>query len=252
MLKNKWVKLFLGLFFLLLAIIIGYISWIKLNANALWNIINSQCIPQQQTHSITPPCLKVDTENQYVLFKDKKGPLHNLVIPISKVKGIEAKQLITANVPNYFALAWQERASLLQQSKKEIPDDLLAIAVNSQYGRSQDQLHIHLACLKQEVHQKLNQFSSTITTDWAFLPTELVGHHYLAKKLQSEFNDAKNPFNQLYDYVVKHHDEMGNYGLAMVQLKDGSKVLLANRLDITELNLGSAGEILDYQCLANQ
>ncbi len=45
---------------------------------------------------------------------------------------------------------------------------------------------------------------------------------------------------------------MGNYGLAMVQLKDGSKVLLANRLDITELNLGSAGEILDYQCLANQ
>ncbi|WP_272660449.1 CDP-diacylglycerol diphosphatase, partial [Providencia sp. PROV112] len=62
----------------------------------------------------------------------------------------------------------------------------------------------------------------------------------------------ENSFHQLNEYVIKHHDKMGNFGLAMVQLKDGSKVLLANRLNFWDLNLGSAGELLDYQCLANQ
>ncbi|MEY0973047.1 CDP-diacylglycerol diphosphatase [Providencia huaxiensis] len=249
MLIKKWVNAFLGTVLLLLAAIIGYVLWIKLNSNALWNIVNEQCIPLQQS---ALSCLKVDSDQQYVLFKDKKGPLHNLVIPTDKITGIESARLLERNTPDYFAIAWQERESVSSQAKISISDDLLAVAVNSQYGRSQDQLHIHIACLKPEVSQQLNQVSSEITTDWAKLSTELVGHHYLAKKLQKAPAKFDNAFNQLNEYVVKHHDEMGNYGLAMVQLKDDSKVLLANRFSIWDLNLGSAGELLDYQCLVNQ
>ncbi|MEY0728006.1 CDP-diacylglycerol diphosphatase [Providencia rettgeri] len=249
MLKRKWINIFLGVALLLLIVIVSYISWFKINSNALWNIVNTQCIPLLPT---TLPCLKVEQEKHYVLFKDKKGPLHNLIIPTEKITGIESSQLLEQNSPDYFAIAWQERGCLSQQTNHPIPEHLLAIAVNSQYGRSQDQLHIHIACLKPEINKTLNQLSSTITTHWASLSSELASHHYLAKKFPEGSPHVENSFHQLNEYVIKHHDKMGNFGLAMVQLKDGSKVLLANRLNFWDLNLGSAGELLDYQCLANQ
>ncbi|WP_369309050.1 CDP-diacylglycerol diphosphatase [Providencia rettgeri] len=251
MLKNKWVKVFLGCLFLFIASLIGYISWVKINANALWNIVNEQCLSPQKTVFASPSsCLKVDKEKHYVLFKDKQGPRHNLVIPTSTIAGIESPQLLEPSSPDYFAIAWQERESLLPKAGTPFPHDLLAVAVNSPYGRSQNQLHLHIACLKPEVSLQINQVSTHITTDWATLPTKLIGHHYLAKKLQDEPTKPKNAFNQLNEYVEKHQDKMSNFGLALIQLTDGSKVLLANRVNIWDLNLGSAGELLDYQCVA--
>ncbi|VWC73718.1 hypothetical protein [Burkholderia contaminans] len=40
----------------------------------------------------------------------------------------------------------------------------------------------------------------------------------------------------------------GEFGLAFVVLKDGGTALLAQRLDLTGLNFGSAREIQDYSC----
>ncbi len=47
--------------------------------------------------------------------------------------------------------------------------------------------------------------------------------------------------------MVKQGDSIGNYGGAGGQ-PQGEMLLLANRLKLTDLNLGSAGEIRDYQC----
>lgn len=48
--------------------------------------------------------------------------------------------------------------------------------------------------------------------------------------------------------MVKQGDSIGNYGLALAVSPQGEMLLLANRLKLTDLNLGSAGEIQDYQC----
>ncbi|SQH15434.1 CDP-diacylglycerol pyrophosphatase [Providencia heimbachae] len=246
---NKGIKVFLAGFLLLLIAALGYIAWIKLNSDALWNIVSQQCVPLQHTKQQPASCLKVDTSNQYVLFEDRNGPLHNLVIPTNKITGIESPLLLAENTPSYFSLAWQERADLSRGLNKTIPEELLAVAVNSQYGRSQDQLHIHIACLKKDILEKLNDQQSVITSNWTEFPIKLEGHHYLAKRITTY---SINPFKLLQEYALQHDDNIGHFGLAMVQLKDGSLVLLANRMDLWDLNLGSAGEILDYQCLANQ
>lgn len=109
---------------------------------------------------------------------------------MEKITGIESARLLERNIPDYFDIAWQERKSVSSQANISISDDLLAVAVNSQYGRSQDQLHIHIACLKPEISQQLNQVSSEITAGWAKLSTELIGHHYLAKKLQKSLPNS--------------------------------------------------------------
>ncbi len=126
--------------------------------------------------------LESGTGKHYV-FKDKRA-FTQLNYPTEKITGIEFSQLLEQNSPDYFAIAWQERGSLSQQTTHPIPEHLLAIAVNSQYGRSQDQLHIHIACLKPETNETLNQLSSTITTHWASLSSKLAGHHYLAKNFR--------------------------------------------------------------------
>ena len=36
-----------------------------------------------------------------------------------------------------------------------VPDDRLGMAINSAYGRSQNQLHIHLTCLREDVRRQL-------------------------------------------------------------------------------------------------
>ncbi|VEB76000.1 CDP-diacylglycerol pyrophosphatase [Providencia rustigianii] len=173
------------------------------------------------------------------------------MIPTDKVSGIESPLLLTETSPDYFALAWNERESVSPTGQSPISDDKLALAINSQYGRSQDQLHIHISCLKPQVIQQLNQHTNAITSEWSAFPTPLEGHEYWVKKLGTSNLQQENPFKQLNLYVKEHDDEMGNYGLAVAKLQDGSMVLLANRINIWQFNLGSAGELLDYQCQAN-
>lgn len=60
--------------------------------------------------------------------------------------------------------------------------------------------------------------------------------------------NPEDPFRLLHNYVVKQGDSIGNYGLALAVSPQGEMLLLANRLKLTDLNLGSAGEIRDYQC----
>ncbi|MEQ5125946.1 MULTISPECIES: CDP-diacylglycerol diphosphatase [Providencia] len=246
--KKKLIKIIAAVVLLLLLSVIGYISWIKYHADGLWNIISQQCIAINDPDQRNPSCLKVDLDNRYVLFKDKKGPVHNLVLPTDKVSGIESPLLLEDNSPDYFTLAWNERESVSPAGQPAISDDKLALAINSQYGRSQDQLHIHIACLKPQVIELVNQHADAIKSEWHVFPVPLEGHEYWVKKLDSQ----QSPFKQLNEYVQAHNDSMGNYGLAVTELKDGSMVLLANRTDVWQFNLGSAGELLDYQCSVNQ
>lgn len=229
------------------AAIVGVV-WFRGNPDALWQIVSQQCVPHQQQHGDPAPCLTVQLAERYVLFKDQKGPYHDLLMPTDKISGIESPQLLRADSPNYFALAWQNRHHLVSETGNAVRDDWLSLAVNSHSGRSQNQLHIHIACLRPDVYQALREQYSQIDTRWRPLEHTLRGHRYLARKLDSTDLRQADPFKTLYQYVVQQQDEMARYGLALVMAPDGTPVLLAGRRAISELYLGSAGEIQDYQC----
>lgn len=223
------------------------------NPDALWHIVSQQCVPDQQQRQNPSPCLTVDLDRGYTLFKDQNGPLHDLLIPVDKVSGIEDPALGRHLLPHYFAQAWRHRSILSEGLKRPIPDQFVSVAINSRYGRSENQLHVHIACLRPDVFTALNQQANTLDEQWRLLPTRLKGHMYAARILSAADADALDPLEVLREYVDAQADVMSNYGLLMTPRADGSLVLLTTHLSLTGLNLGSAGELQDYRCdLMNQ
>lgn len=241
---KKILRVVVVLLILLVAAVAIRLWLLHRHSDALWNIISQQCIPNQQQHNSPEPCLKVDLQQRYLVFKDAKGPLHTLLMPTDKITGIESPKILENGAPNYFQDAWDNRHYLLDETTKPVKDDDLVLAINSRYGRSQNQLHIHLSCLRPEVYQSINQLADKVTDQWQPFGAEILGHKYLAIKVSAQ----ENPFSVLAAYVKAQGDEMENFGLARVVTAKGEVVLLANPRQLLGGNQGSAEEMLDYSC----
>ncbi|MFP3028771.1 MAG: CDP-diacylglycerol diphosphatase [Arsenophonus sp.] len=248
---KKTIKLLLKIFFALLLSIIVYFAYIKINSDKLWKIINQECIPNFKNGNLQTSCIKVDQQHRYVIYKDINGPLHNLLLPLDKISGIESPILQQKNTKNYFTLAWQNRELLVKSASNPINEQFLSLAINSKYGRTQDQLHIHLACLKPEIYQIIKKNEHTITSNWRPLPLKdrINNHEYLAIKISTSDINKISPFNYLEKYTVEHDDNIAYYGLAMMPSAQQNKfILLTTRLKLQDFNLGSVGLIQDYLC----
>lgn len=245
---KKSLRILLVLLLVVLVAAAAWLLYVRANSDALWKIVSERCVPNQQQRNDPAPCLAVDLDKRFVVFKDAKGPLHTLVMPTEKVTGIESPAVEKPDAPNYFYYAWQERSRLQDKSAKPIDDRYLALAVNSRYGRSQNQLHIHLACLRPEAWRTLRLRDADLGPGWQPLGEKLNGHDYLVMKISARTFAEQSPFSLLNAYVQQHGDDIAKYGLAVTMTEQGEFVLLANRLSVTAFNLGSAGEILDYGC----
>ena len=97
------------------------------------------------------PCLKVDLssgeERGYVVLRP---PLLDdlIVAPTREIVGIEDPFLQLAGAPNYFNAAWRARSFLRGADGRTPERDEIALVANSAVVRTQDQLHIHVGCLK--------------------------------------------------------------------------------------------------------
>lgn len=222
------------------------------NSDALWQIISQQCIPDQQQHGSPKPCLAVNPQQGYVLFKDRRGPHHDLLLPTEKITGIESPRLLEPDAPALFDAAWRSRRQLADEWGKPIADDNLALAINSYYGRTQNQLHIHISCLRPDVYTILREQAATITTDWQPLRRDLLGNAYLARKLATGDLTREEPFKLLNQYAQSQGDSMADYALALTATADGQKILLATRHSLFRQNKGSSEELLDVSCAVAQ
>lgn len=99
-------------------------------------------------------------------------------------------------------------------------------------------MHIHIPFLHQGVYNQLREQAKYLDQNW----------RTLAEKSAGVDLTKEDPFKLLQQYVVGQGDNMANYGLALAVSPEGEMILLTNRLKLTDLNPGSAGEIQDYQC----
>lgn len=246
--SRSWLKKMLlilaviGVLVLLLPAL--YLAWLHYNSQQLWQIVSERCIPQQQGSGSPEPCLRVNLKQRYAVFNDANGPLHTLLIPTDKITGIESVVLLDNETENYFQHGWDTRYFLQQKSTFPIPERYLALAINSRYGRTQNQLHLHLACLKPEVYQSILQQKGNIGYQWRALNAPLSGGRYLAIKVAT----GMNPFTVLAHYVKAEGDKMDNYGLVRIVGDNDEAILLTTRLQLTAFSLGTAEELLDFDC----
>lgn len=224
------------------------------NRDVLWHIVHDQCVPEQQTHStLKPPCVLVDLAGGYTVIKDRDGETQFLTIPTEKITGIEDSKILSPGAPNYFADAWQSHDMVSQRAGHTLPRDDIGLAINSDHGRSQDQLHIHIDCMLPTVVDAVRKHAAAVTSQWAPFPEKLAGHPYIARTVASADLSGDNPFTLLADGVPVAQADMGNWTLVAVPTTVAGApgfVLLADQYD-ANTNDNASGEELQgdhHQC----
>ena len=220
--------------------------------NTLWNIVHGKCVPDERTKGDPAPCLAVHLKSGYAVLKDNSGATQVLVIPTAKVTGIEDAKVLAAAAPNYFAYAWTARSFVDGFTKQTLPRDELALAVNSIDGRTQNQLHIHVDCIRAAVRTALAGNLASVGPSWAPIDVGIPGRHYEAMRLTGDDLGAHNPFKLLADgdAAAKADMKLETLVVAPVTLPDGKPgfILLADRADPSAGDYGSGEELQDHGC----
>lgn len=218
--------------------------------NVLWNIVHNQCAPSEAAKGDPSPCLAADLAAGYAVLKDRSGATQVLVIPTAKVTGIEDPALLAPAARNYFQDAWVARRFVNALAGEVIPRDALSLAVNSMYGRSQNQLHIHVDCIRADVRAQLKANVDRIGPAWAPVDVGVSGRHYEAMRLTGDDLGPRNPFDLLANGDPAARADMGLETLlvAPVTSADGAPgfILIADRASPGDA--GSAEELQDHNC----
>lgn len=218
--------------------------------SALWRIVHDRCVPDQQGKHDPAPCASVDLAHGYAVLKDIVGNTQFLLIPTARVGGIEDKAILAPDAPNYWDAAWQARHYVEQRAGHALPRDDIALAINAVSGRSQDQLHIHVDCIRSDVRAALAQHVADIGPQWSDFPLSAAGHRYRAMRLSGAELGTTNPFRVLAAGVPQ--PEMGEHTLVLAgaTFAPGQPgfILLDDRADPAAGDRGSGESLQDHDC----
>lgn len=224
--------------------------------NTLWEVVHNLCVPGQSQYHDPKPCLRVNLdggiENGFAILRDPRGGTQFLVIPTTRISGIESPLVRDPRAANYFADAWQSRGLVSEALHQPLPRDGIGLAINSAVSRSQDQLHIHLSCIRAGALDALRKNERKIGQQWALLNVPLIGHYYAAMWITGEDLSAYNPFRLLAENVTAAARDMGDRTLVVVALtrSDGTRgfVLLSDQVNRESGDQAFGEELLDRGC----
>lgn len=195
----------------------------------------------------------MDLTGGTVVLKDRAGNTQFLLMPTARITGIESAEILAPTAPNYWEAAWRARHFVEDRARHQLPRNAIGLAINSVSGRSQNQLHIHVDCMRVDVTTALREHGAAIGTKWSKFPTPLAGHDYLTLRIEQSDLGAINPFVLLADGVPGARTDMGHYTLVVAgdtfQGKEGFVVLAGHASPATG-NWGSGEQLQDHACAA--
>ncbi|MEA2741425.1 MAG: CDP-diacylglycerol pyrophosphatase [Acetobacteraceae bacterium] len=224
--------------------------------SALWKIVSGKCVPHEQSQRDPSPCSSVDLargiEKGFVVLKDINGVAQFLLIPTARIGGIEDPAILAPDAVNYFDAAWQARYFVEERVHTSLPRDAVSLAINSSVGRTQDQLHIHIDCIRPDVRATLAANLDKVEGVWTSFPTPLAGHLYRSIRINQETLDGVNPFRVLADNDPQAQADMGMHTLVAVgeTFPDGTIgfVLLDDRAQPLAGDFASGEQLQDHTC----
>jgi CDP-diacylglycerol pyrophosphatase len=248
--KRRNLAIILAL--LVLAAILFLVWQVLHSRSALWRIVSTSCIPATLSGG-TGRCAEVSlakgVESGFVVFKDRHGPLQYLLMPTRRVTGIEDPFLLSADSPPYWAQAWRAKRWMEVSNGRSIPRDAVSITVNSAWGRSQNQLHLHVSCVRADLRSFLQSVPTIDSEIWTSIRGGWMGHPYEARKLVAETLDGQDLFK---DVAKDHAGDMGRQAIAVIATQfnghDGFW-LLRTQTDLSAMWFGSIeGDVQDHTC----
>lgn len=221
-------------------------------------VVQQLCLTHWRLTGNPAPCLRVNVDprgsdrDSYALLADRKGGAHVLLIPLATISGIESGALRAPDAFNYFEAAWQARDTLASTIGYTPPRAMIGMAVNPVHARSQDQLHIHIACLSPSVYGALRTRAGQLPQSWS---TVSIGSaRYQALRILGSELGKHNPFDVLARHLAKLDDaSMGGYTLlvagASYQEGPGFVLLAGAHVPPAELLLDGTCAVLHTQSL---
>jgi CDP-diacylglycerol pyrophosphatase len=210
--------------------------------NSLWSL--AQCCSKNLQSDVD--CRTYSAAQDYIILKDNspRKPAAYLIIPTIRVTGIEDKQVFLPPVVDFWKYAWQQAQFLIKKPAADI-----GLAINSARGRSQNQLHIHIACVLPAVAHTLAENAKKIGSDPA-TPAELTlppgNHSYRVIRLRGALAGAGSPF-RLVSAMPGAAGDMGAQSIAVAgTATPGAYYVLDTAA--RGANPGFAEELLDQTC----
>ncbi|EPV8692789.1 TPA: CDP-diacylglycerol diphosphatase [Pseudomonas aeruginosa] len=222
------------------SVILLSVGWFFFSRGDLYRNVKSSC----DSLASNRQCLKVDVDNSYYIFKDRKGKFHNLLVPMEKISGIESGRLYF-NGSNFFYNAWRDRSLLKLEGVKD--ETIYGMAINSRYGRSQDQLHIHFSCLKPSMHKLLSEKNKGLYGQWTKLSLEKEGQEFDFVKISYFDFKSGAVFPLVFGFSVNNKISLERIGVGVV-VWGGDVFVLIRVADLGRFEFASVGDILDYSC----
>ncbi len=226
------------------------------NRGGLWVVIHDICVPAYQGIGVAFPCAKVDIANGpdrgFAVLQAPSSVMHVIVVPTAPISGIESPELLNENTPNYWEAAWDARRFIEEGAHRQLPRDKIGMAINSAASRSQDQLHIHVACVAPAVTDFLRRHQREIHKTWSSPSSTLLGHRIAAMKVETDSLADVDPFKLLARGLPSGKFSMGSQTLAVIgaTFGDGKTgfYLLANDSGASPRDIVSAEALLDDKC----
>jgi CDP-diacylglycerol pyrophosphatase len=195
--------------------------------DALRQVVQNQCLQNWRQHKDPSPCERIWLSSSqadspgYAVLEDGKGGAHYLLIPIQTMTGTESGELLNPDLPNYFAQAWNARDLLDRYVGHAVPRTAVGLALNSARAREQNQFHIHIECLRQEVFDALHAATAQITGKWS--PVTVIGSTYQAMRIADPSLEAIRPFDLVAQLSAdaRHHIETYTVLIAGMQYPEG-------------------------------
>ena len=99
---------------LILAIIAGLPHSVSAaNRSGLWVVVHDICLPAYRGIGVAFPCAEVNIANGldrgFAVLHEPWSATHVIVVPTTRISGIENPVLLRENAPNYWEAAWDAR-----------------------------------------------------------------------------------------------------------------------------------------------
>jgi CDP-diacylglycerol pyrophosphatase len=221
--------------------------------NALWRIVHDECVPHFLAGQGPKPCERVDLEGGVTqgvaILKDLIGISQMLAIPTRRITGIEDPQMLAPDAPPVFADAWGAKDLVEGQLDRTLPREEVALAINSKWARSQDQLHVHVDCAAVTVVKELAEYAPALDDQWRAMTVPVKGRVYFARRVDSADLREVAPLKLLADGLEGARANMGAYSLAAIGATFGGKpgfILLAEQFSLE--GGGHAEDLEDHDC----
>ena len=222
----------------------------------LWRVVQT-CVLNHSLTGGTFPCLAVETptgtEAGYAVLRAPNEDVHVVVTPTVRTIGIEASRLRGPDAPNYFLDAWFARHFVTDNLARHPGRADIALAVNSRLGRSQDQLHIHIACVRSDVKTVLARQTSAIHShDWIKIKPLSNAAAYAAHFQPDHDLSGINIFDRVAESLKIDAKQMDDVTIVVVGAEPTGFIILARKRIPHSFDEPHGEALLDHDCTSFQ